>query len=146
MSAYVLSQENIELLTIGTNAMLELNKRYPGSYSLSDETIKILGKYTGDLHNLYRALYITNIKAVNGRYREDVKTLPKYRTLHPVELPQMELYKIKKICGLFDCYLYQISEEPIADSPIFKVFSDIHKSICCYLVSKMYDWDGNAVN
>lgn len=145
MSAYVLEQKNIELLTIGTNAMLELNRLYPGSYHLADDTIRILGKYTGDLHNLYRALYITNIKAVNGRYREDVKTLPKYRKLQALELPKMDRHKIKQICGMFDCYMYQISEEPIYDSPVYKAFADIHKSICCYLVSKMYDWQGEAV-
>ena len=74
MSAYVLEQNEINLLTQATDAMLRLNKKYSGSYPLNTGTVELIGKYADDLHNIYRALYITNIKAVNGRYGDDVRT------------------------------------------------------------------------
>ena len=78
MSAYVLEQNEINLLTQATDAMLRLNQKYSGSYPLNAGTVELIGRYANDLHNIYRALYITNIKAVNGRYGDDVRTLPKY--------------------------------------------------------------------
>lgn len=57
MSAFVLTQEDINLLTQATDAMLRLNNRYPGSYPLAAATVDLIGKYANDLHNIYRALY-----------------------------------------------------------------------------------------
>lgn len=132
MSAYVLNQESINLLTLTTNAMLELNSKYCASYPLDDNTIKILGQYSGDLHNIYRALYITNIKAVNGRYETEQKTLPKYNKLHPWNPNNLSTNELKKACEVFGSYMYQISEEPIINTPIFKAIADIYKLTCMY--------------
>lgn len=142
MSAYVLNQDQIEKLTIATNAILELNQRYSGSYYLGKNAIDILGKYAGDLHNLYRALFITNIKAVNGRYRENTQTLPKYRPLHKKPLNAYEVHELREIIGLFDCYLYQICEEPIADTPIYNAMQEINAGICTYYATNTITWDG----
>lgn len=132
MSAYVLNQDSINLLTLATNAMLELNSKYCASYPLDDNTIKILGQYSGDLHNIYRALYITNIKAVNGRYEAEQKTLPKYNKLHPWNPNNLSTNELKKACEVFGSYMYQISEEPIINTPIFKAIADIYKLTCMY--------------
>ena len=145
MSAFILDQKNINILTAATDAALRLNKKYPGSYNLNKNTVDLLGKYTGDRHNLYRALFITNIKAVNGRYREETKTLPKYKPVPEWDIESLETYKLKRACGMFDCYLYQCCEDPIADSDIYNAFYDIYKMLCTILVSKMIDWDGNQV-
>ena len=143
MSAFVLSQEEISRLTQATDAALRLNQKYPGSYHLADATVDLLGKYAGDLHNVYRALYITNIKAVNGRYNEQNKTLPKYKTLRQWDIGRVNTYDLKKACGTFGCYLYQISEDPIYGSPVYKAFNDINNMLCALYVSKTVDWDGN---
>ena len=136
MSAYVLSQESINLLTLATNAMLELNSKYCGSYPLDDNTINILGQYTGDLHNIYRALFITNLKAVNGRYETEEKTFPKYNKLHPWNPNNLSTNELKKACEIFGSYMYQISEEPIINTPIFKAIADIYKLTCMYWFSR----------
>ena len=96
MSAYVLEQNEINLLTQATDAMLRLNQKYSGSYPLNAETVELIGKYTNDPHNLYRALYITNIKAVNGRYGEDVRTLPKYSPVMPWDVERLNPEQMKR--------------------------------------------------
>lgn len=142
MSAYVLNQEDIEQLTQATAAMLRLNHLYPASYYLAPDTVKLLREYTDDLHNLYRALYIANIKAVNGRYHEETRTLPKYRPLTPWNTDHLTLDTLKKAAGRFNYYLYQCSEDPIYGSAIFNAFTDIYKLLCMVIVEKSVNWHG----
>jgi len=143
MSAFVLDKKDIDLLTKATNAALELSNKYSASYHLSDQAGDIFSKYAGDLHSLYRILYITNIKAVNGRYGEDQKTLPKYTSLHPWDTDRINIGELKKACGVFSCYLYQCSEDPICGSPVFNALHDVHNLLCKIYVGKVTDWDGN---
>lgn len=143
MSAYVLTQENINLLTQATNAMLSLNKRYPGSYHLNKSTVDLLGKYSGDMHNIYRALFIANIKAVNGRYGENTKTLPKYTKLIEWIPDRVSIHELKKACCLFGCYMYQLSEDPIYGTEIYNAFQDIKNALCALYMGMAYDWNGN---
>ena len=142
MSAFVLDQEEINLLTAATDAMLKLNKRYPGSYPLSAATVELIGKYVNDPHNLYRALYITNIKAVNGRYGEDAKTLPKYKPVRGWDIDRLNIDQMKKAAGKFGCYMYQCSEDPIYGGAAFNAFYDIYKLLCMIIVKKSIGWDG----
>lgn len=142
MSAFVLNQEKINILTAATAAALQMSKRYPGSYHLQPATMDLLGKYAEDLHNIYRALYITNIKAVNGRYGEDQKTLPKYKTVQPWDWSRLDIQSLKKACGAFGCYMYQCDEEPIAGSPIYDAFEDVYHLLCMLYVQKTVGWDG----
>ena len=142
MSAYVLNQNEINLLTAATDAALRLNQRYPGSYNLNPDTIKLLGKYAGDRHNIYRALYIANIKAVNGRYGENEKTLPRYKPVPEWHINRLEKFQLKRACGAFGCYLYQCSEDPIYGSNIYNAFYDIYKMLCTVLVEQIIDWNG----
>jgi hypothetical protein len=136
MSAYVLRQEHIQLLTAATDAMLRMNKKYPGSYPLHPDTVNIIGKYTNDLHNIYRALYIANIKAVNGRYGEDEKTLPKYTKVRPWDTERLNPADMRKAAETFESYMYQCSEEPIYGTPIFNAFYDVYKLLCLVLFLK----------
>lgn len=142
MSAFVLEKKEIDTLTTATAAALQLNKKYPASYGLNDSTVEILGKYADDLHNLYRALYITNIKAVNGRYGDDQKTLPKYTQLRPWDTSRIDVYKLKKAVGLFGCYMYQCSEDPVYGSAVFKAIDDVYRLLCTIYVKKVVGWEG----
>ena len=142
MSAFVLDQSEINLLTQATDAVLRLNKRYPGSYPLSATTVNLIGKYTEDLHNIYRALYIANIKAVNGRYGENERTLPKYLQLIPWDTDRLSVHQMKKAAGAFGCYMYQCSEDPIYGSAVYNAFYDIYKLLCMMIVKKTVGWDG----
>lgn len=142
MSAFVLDKAEIELLTKATAAALQLNRKYAGSYPLDVKTVDLLGKYTDDLHNLYRALYIMNIKAVNGRYNESAKTLPKYTSIAPWDISRLNPAQLKKAAGMFGCYMYQCSEDPIYGSPVFNAFYDVYKLVCLILVHETVGWNG----
>lgn len=147
MSAYVLNQDSINVLTRATAAALQMAQTYPGSYNLHKDTLDLLGKYSKDLHSLYRALYITNIKAVNGRYGEDQKTLPKYKTLIPWDWQRTTNNpELKKAIGTFDCYLYQCAEDPIDGTPIYNAFQDIYKLLCSVYCSHVINWNGELEN
>ena len=146
MSAFVLSQEEINLLTGATDAALRMNRKYPGSYHLAPRTVELLGQYAGDRHNVYRALYITNIKAVNGRYGEEQKTLPKYQPVPEWNTERLDPDKLRKACGMYSCYMYQCSEDPIYGSDIFNALYDVYKLLCTIYVSKTTDWNGEARN
>ena len=142
MSAFVLNQNEINILTQATDAMLKLNKRYPASYPLAATTVDLIGKYADDLHNIYRALFIANIKAVNGRYGENERTLPKYSRLIPWDTERLNVQQMKKDAGAFGCYMYQCSEDPIYGSPVYNAFCDIYKLLCLMIVNKSVGWDG----
>ena len=140
MSAYILNQEDLNILTRATDAALRLNQQYPGSYGLSTATVEILGKYAGNLHNVYRALYITNTKAVNGRYNDNQQTIPKYKNLHEIDIDRINPDEIKKACKRYGCYMYQIAEDPIYGTPIYNAFSDIYRLLCMIYFSKTNRW------
>lgn len=146
MSAFVLEKKEIDTLTTATALALQLNKKYRLSYPLAAETVEILGKYAEDLHNIYRILFITNIKAVNGRYGENTKTLPKYTPLRAwtPDVSRVGPDSLLKACGLFGEYMYQISEEPVCNQPIFNAIADVYKLLSMIYVSRTYDWAGNA--
>lgn len=144
MSAFVCNEETINLLTQAAGAVLQMNRKYSASYPLNMETVDLLGKYADDLHMLYRALFITNIKAVNGRYGENEKTLPKYKPLRMWDLERLPLEQLKKACGLFACYMYQICEDPIFGSPAYNAFQDIRKLLCMIYTDKVVSWYGDS--
>lgn len=136
MSSYVLDKDGIDLLAQATGAMLEMQRRYAASYPLNGDTVALLGAYTDDLHNLYRALYITNIKAVNGRYGEDTKTLPKYTPLHRWDTERLQPDLLRRAAETFSEYLYQCTEDPVYGGRAFNAFCDIYKLLCMVIVSR----------
>lgn len=140
MSAFVLSQEDINILTQATAAALQLNRKYAASYPLNADTIALLGKYADDLHSLYRALYIANIKAVNGRYGEDQKTLPKYNPLRAWDTERISPDQLRTAAGRFGCYMYQCMEEPVYGSAVYNAFYDVYKLICLMYCKASIDW------
>lgn len=140
MSAFVLDQNDINILTQATAAALQLNRKYAASYPLNAETVSLLGKYADDLHSIYRALYIANIKAVNGRYGEDTKTLPRYRSLIPWSIDRLSPDQLERAAGRFGCYLYQCMEDPVYNSPVYNAFTDIYKLVCMIYCKTMINW------
>ena len=134
MSAFVLEQDEIEVLVPAVNAVLELNQQYCHSYYLSESTRSILSKYTGDLHSLYRILYIFNIKAVNGRYNDNVKEFPKYRPLNywPTKdwLVRLPKEKLKCAISTMRCYMYQCCEDATVNQPLYAALREIQKTLC----------------
>ena len=143
MSSYVLKKENIEAITGAAFAVLDAAKRYGASYHLNKETLEMLGDL--DMHNLYRFVYITNIKAYNGRYGEEDKTLPKYTGVRAYNIENADLWMLKKAAGLFDCYMYQIAEDPVYDSPAYNAICDIYKLLCMIIIKRTVDWNGEEV-
>ena len=140
MSAFILSKNEIELLTQATAAALQLNRKYKASYTLTPETVDLLGKYADDLHSLYRALYIANIKAVNGRYGDDTKTLPKYTPVKAWDLERLPVDRMEKAAGTFGCYMYQCAEDPVIYSPVWYALQDIRKLLCTVIIDKRIGW------
>lgn len=140
MSAYVLEQADINILTQATAAALQLNRKYAASYPLNAETVALLGKYADDLHSLYRALYIANIRAVNGRYGENEKTLPKYKPLRAWDTERLSPDQLERAAGRFGCYLYQCDEDPVYGSAVYNAFVDIYKLICTIYCKTMINW------
>lgn len=136
MSAYVLDKDSIDLLTQAADAMLRLNARYSASYPLQPATVDLLGKYAGDLHSLYRCLYIANIKAVNGRYGEDAKTLPKYTALRQWDIDRLQPDSLKTAAEEFSSWMYQCCEEPVIYTPVWYAISDIYKLLCMYIIAR----------
>lgn len=131
MSAFICEKEQIETITQATAYVLQLNRKYKASYPLAAETVNLFGKYADDLHSIYRALYIANIKAVNGRYKENTKTLPKYTGIKPWNIEyNLDFEAVKKAACVFSCYCYQIAEEPVIYSPVWFALNDIRKCLC----------------
>ena len=143
MSAFIVSDETIRILTQATDAMLRMNKKYPGSYPLAPETLEVLSKYTNDLQGIYAALYVANVTAVCGRYGHDVGAEPvKYSHVFPWDIDRLSVYQLKQAAGRFACFMYQCSEDPVYGTPLFNAFYDVRKLLCMILVSKSIDWDG----
>ncbi len=132
MSAFICDKEQIDVITQATAYVLQQNKKYSASYPLEPSTVNMFGKYADDLHSIYRALYIANIKAVNGRYNENTKTLPKYTDLRPwsLEYGRLDDSTIKSAICIFNCYSYQLSEDPVIYSPVWNAIQDIRKCLC----------------
>lgn len=142
MSAYVLNKENIEILTAATDAVIQAAKQYGGSYPLNPETLDVLGGL--DMHNLYRFIYIMNIKAVNGRYGEDEKTLPKYtgvRSWGSAENADNDL--LRQAIGIFSCYMYQCTDDPVYNSKEWFALNDVRKLLTMIYCSKTIGWGDN---
>ena len=138
MSAYVLDQEQIEKLTQVVESAITYH------YYLRPETMEMFGKYSGDLHAVYRMLYITNLKAVNGRYGTDDKTFPKYRGLRPVKFDVLTPEQLRSYCRTFQCYLYQISEDPIDVTPLYYALQDVYKTLAITAVSRQNERENAA--
>lgn len=139
MSAYVMSKEDIDILTAAAYAAIEAAKQYGGSYPLSPETLEAVGGL--DMHNLYRYIYITNIKAVNGRYGDDVKTLPKYTGVKELgHIENVEAWQLKKAIGRFGCYMYQCAEDPIYGGREWHALNDIYKLLSLIYCKKTIGW------
>lgn len=67
-----------------------------------------------DVHKLYRLLYITNLKAYNGRYCDNCKEFPRFSGYS-----EACLRDTNEVFHSFDSYMYQISEHPVYGTDIY---------------------------
>ena len=113
-----------------------LNRGYSDLYQISaDDALKDVFKACRDrngysAHKIYRTLYIANLRAYNGRYKENVKEFAKYvPTAAPTNLLQLYSY--------MDCYLYQCSEEPVYKTPLFNVIESLQNRLARTIITRL---------
>lgn len=111
MSCYIMDAGKIQDLTAAVIRVLDHSE---GQFVLAD-AFNPARKPNGtiDPHKLYRLLYIQNLKAYEGRYDEECREFPKYTGI-PKYIDWDEVYET------FRDYNYQIAEDPVYGTPIYK--------------------------
>lgn len=139
MSCFIVSPENIraqaEFMAFILNDRHGTRYRLIAPDSLHEALEDCKEGRTYNAHKIYRRLYIMNLRAFNGRYREDVKTFDRYkRTAPPMDLLQLHKY--------MKCYLYQCSEEPVYRSQLFNAVMDTSHMLADLIVTRLDGYDG----
>lgn len=113
-----------------------LNRDYSERYNIiADDALKDVFKACKDrngysAHKIYRKLYIMNLRAYNGRYKENVKEFAKYEpTAAPTNLLQLYSY--------IDCYLYQCAEEPVYKTPLYNVIESLQNRLARTIITRL---------
>ena len=143
MSCFIVSPENIraqaEFISCIMNDSYNNRYRMSAADSLYDVFAACKGSDGYSAHKIYRALYIANLRAYNGRYHEDVKTFDKYvKTAPPADLVQLHKY--------MRCYLYQCAEEPVYKTPIYNAIRDLARDLAEHLVMRAPGYDDKEWN
>lgn len=117
-----------------------LNRGYSELYKIcADDTLKDVFKDCRDrngysAHKIYRMLYIMNLRAYNGRYKENVKEFAKYvPTAAPTNLLQLYSY--------MDCYLYQCAEEPVHKTPLYNVIESLQSRLARTIIKSLPNYE-----
>lgn len=143
MSSFIVGAENIrqqaEFITCLLNDSQKSINLYH-IYSAPDSVKQVFKdckaglKY--DARKVYRKLYIANLKAYNGRYRnhDEVKTFDKYE---PSEAPRDKIKLYKHI----QCYLYQCAEDPVYNTPIYKAVQDLKNSLAESIINDLPEYE-----
>ena len=134
MSCFIVESECIQAQAAFIAEVL--NRGYSDLYQISaDDALKDVFKACRDrngysAHKIYRTLYIANLRAYNGRYKENVKEFAKYvPTAAPTNLLQLYSY--------MDCYLYQCSEEPVYKTPLFNVIESLQNRLARTIITRL---------
>lgn len=83
-------------------------------------------------HKIYRALYIMNLRAYNGRYNDNVKEFAKYAPA-PAPAPFEMVAFFKSV----QCYLYQCAEDPVYQSDLYNAIEDLKNRIATSIVCRL---------
>lgn len=118
MSCYICDQEIIAMIADALAKRLTDTINYT-SYQDDRAAFKdcfIQSHFIGDngsfdTHKVYRKLYIENLKAYNGRYKENVREFNRFR-------PCMAANKLELHKALHE-YIYQLDEDATAGKPIY---------------------------
>ena len=137
MSCFIVESECIQAQAAFIAEVL--NRGYSDLYQISaDDALKDVFKACRDrngysAHKIYRTLYIANLRAYNGRYKENVKEFAKYvPTAAPTNLLQLYSY--------MDCYLYQCSEEPVYKTPLFNVIESLQNRLARTIITRLSNY------
>lgn len=84
-----------------------------------------------DPHKLYRMIYIYNLKAYNGRYKEDNKEFPRFTSYKP----QLTADGAAAVDAL-TLYQYQLDEEPVYNTPFYWAINAIVREYCYIVATK----------
>ena len=134
MSCFIVEPQNIARQTAFISLLLNDSGSAYGRYHV--EAPASLEKalqacYDGkkyDPHKIYRALYIMNLRAYNGRYNDSVKEFTKYAPA-PAPAPS-ELVPFYKS---LQCYLYQCAEDPVYKPDLYNAIEDLKNRIAACL-------------
>jgi len=87
-----------------------------------------------DAHKIYRMLYIANLRAYNGRYKdENIKEFEKYKK-RAVPTDYIKLHK------QISCYLYQCIEDPVYKTPIYNAVVDLKNALANMIVESLSEY------
>lgn len=93
-------------------------------------TLTADGFHDYDIHKLYRLLYITNLKAYNGRYNEDCREFPKF-----ANYSEYCIHDSTETFHSFESYMYQLSEHPVYNTAIWWALSAMLRELA-YIIQK----------
>lgn len=140
MSCFIVDADNIRqqvefiayLLNSPEGAERAYNMYAPESVRAAFEACKTTDGYSA--HKIYRALYIANLRAYNGRYNEHVKEFEKYT---PSPLPQNMIALYKRM----QCYLYQCAEDPIYNTDFYKAMEDLQNALAKGIICTLPEYE-----
>lgn len=138
MSCFIVSPENVRAQAEFIACLL--NEGYTNRYRMGapealQEALKACKTDHGySAHKIYRALYIANLKAYNGRYKENVMTFDRYKqSAPPSDLLQLHKY--------MRCWIYQCSEDATYSTPLYTAVLDLSQALAERIVSGLPEYD-----
>lgn len=138
MSCFIVDKENIQVQAEFIKLVLDGHGdrfRLCANEALVDVFSDCKGSFGYDAHKIYRKLYIANLRAWNGRYKENVREFDRYE-YKPFNGVLVQLYMYMR------CYLYQCAEEPVYNTPIYKAVRELSRDLAGAIVLKLADENG----
>lgn len=134
MSCFIVESECIQAQAAFIAEIL--NRGYSERYQISaDDALKDVFKACTDrngysAHKIYRTLYIMNLRAYNGRYKDNVKEFAKYEpTAAPADLLRLYSY--------MECYLYQCAEDPVYKTPLYNAVESLQNRLARTIIKRL---------
>lgn len=134
MSCFIVEPECIQAQAAFIAAILNAPTGYNDRYRISaDDALKGVfkdcrGRTGYDAHKIYRMLYIMNLRAYNGRYKDNIKEFARYEpTAAPTDLLRLYSY--------IDCYLYQCAEDPVYNTPLYNVIENLQSRLAKTIIT-----------
>lgn len=147
MSCFLMNNETISQIADFTASVMNNGFDYFGFSGNDFLRIALRDCKRAGFYNekeIYNLLYIENIKAVNGRYKDhSVSDFPEYKKLPPVYWPQewnceQQRANIKlwhfELLKKIDCYLYQCDEDVTAGSVLLSGMKELRSSLSDYVL------------
>lgn len=142
MSCFIVAPENIQAQTQFIAAILNAPSGYSHRYHIGafEDLQNVFRHCKGakgyDPHMIYRTLYITNLRAYNGRYKDHtpVKEFARYEpSAPPTDL--LQLYKYMQ------CYLCQCAEEPVFNTAFYVTIEDLKNRLASSIIRSLPEYE-----